>query len=87
MTVLKAHFDGKVLVPDEPVTLPVGCALEVHVRPATASQQAADGMPADETRPLAGVEALLSQFPVNSHWPEDGVAQLDHYLYGAPKRP
>ena len=29
---LKAHFDGKVLVPDEPVNLPVNCALEVQVR-------------------------------------------------------
>ena len=27
MTVVKAHFDGKVLVPDEPVDLPLNCAL------------------------------------------------------------
>jgi len=33
MTTLKAHFDGKVLVPDEPVNLPVGCALKVRVEP------------------------------------------------------
>jgi len=34
MTVtIKAHFDGKVIVPDEPVDLPVGRWLEVQVRP------------------------------------------------------
>jgi hypothetical protein len=28
---IKAHFDGKVIVPDEPVDLPVGKSLEVEV--------------------------------------------------------
>lgn len=28
---IKAHFDGKVIVPDEPVDLPVGKALDVEV--------------------------------------------------------
>lgn len=30
---IRAHFDGKVIVPDEPVNLPVNAALEVEVRP------------------------------------------------------
>jgi hypothetical protein len=29
---LAAHFDGKVLVPDEPLQLPVGAPLRVQVR-------------------------------------------------------
>lgn len=29
---IRAHFDGKVLVPDEPVSLPVGKPLDVDVR-------------------------------------------------------
>ena len=29
---IRAHFDGKVIVPDEPVPLPVNAALEVDVR-------------------------------------------------------
>jgi hypothetical protein len=34
MTVtIKGHYDGKVIVPDEPVDLPVGRWLEVQVRP------------------------------------------------------
>ena len=32
MTKLHAHFDGRVLIPDEPVDLPRGCTLEVEVR-------------------------------------------------------
>jgi len=32
MTTLRAHFDGQVLVPDEPVNLPQGQAYEVELR-------------------------------------------------------
>jgi hypothetical protein len=28
---IRAHFDGKVIVPDEPVQLPVGQSLRVHL--------------------------------------------------------
>ena len=31
MTAIKAHFDGKVLVPDEPVDLPLNRTLIVHI--------------------------------------------------------
>jgi hypothetical protein len=34
MTTLRVHFDGKVLVPEEPVDLPRDCTLEVQVREA-----------------------------------------------------
>ncbi len=33
MTTIRAHFDGKVFVPDEPVDLPVGETVEIPVRP------------------------------------------------------
>ena len=29
---IRAHFDGRVIVPDEPVNLPTGRTLEVHVQ-------------------------------------------------------
>ena len=32
MTRLRAHFDGKVLIPEEPVDLPQGPILDVEVR-------------------------------------------------------
>ena len=74
---LKAHFDGKVLVPDEPVNLPVNCALELEVKPV--------GTPVKNGKPLAGLLDLARKCPV-SGGPADGAAQHDHYLYGLPKR-
>ena len=81
MTVLKAHFDGKVLVPDEPVDLPVNCALEVHVQPLKKPT------PPSGDRPLMKLVRLLEELPDNPDAPTDGAAQHDHYLYGLPKRP
>ena len=78
MTVLKAHFDGKVLVPDEPVNLPVNCALEVHVQPVLETVG---------EKPLLKLLSVLEELPDNPDWPADGAAQHDHYLYGLPKRP
>jgi len=31
MTTMKAHYDGKVFVPDEPVPVPAGTAVDVSV--------------------------------------------------------
>jgi hypothetical protein len=36
MLTIKAHFDGKTIVPDEPVSLPQGTALTIHVEPTAA---------------------------------------------------
>lgn len=82
MTTLTAHFDGKVLIPDEPVNLPVDCALEVHVQPAKKSAALSV-----EDRPLMKLLRSLEELPDNPDWPADGAAQHDHYLYGVPKRP
>jgi hypothetical protein len=79
MTTLKAHYDGKVLVPDEPVDLPVNRPLEVVVRPTGPVSTAA--------KPLLSLADALSELPANPEWPKDGAAQHDHYLYGLPKRP
>jgi hypothetical protein len=76
--VLKAHFDGKVLVPDEPVDLPKHCALEVRVVPVRPSS-----MKGNSLRRLVEV---AKRFPVTNA-PVDGAEQHDHYLYGLPKRP
>jgi hypothetical protein len=81
MTVVKAHFDGKVLIPDEPVKLPVNCALELHIQPVEAS------LPASVTgKPLLRLLKALEELPANHNWPADGAAQHDHYLYRLPKR-
>jgi hypothetical protein len=78
MTV-KARFDGRVFVPDEPVNLPIGFVVvipETPVEPAST-----------EVTPLAKLAEIARMFPENPDWPEDGAAQHDHYLYGMPKRP
>lgn len=81
MTVVKAHFDGKVLVPDEPVKLPVNCTLELHIQPVEKQLPT----PADG-KPLMKLLKALETLPGNPDWPADGAAQHDHYLYGLPKR-
>ena len=78
MTVLTAHFDGKVLIPDKPVRLPVNCALKVQVEPMR--ETPAKG------KPLQPLVELAKRFPI-ADGPKDGAAQHDHYLYGLPKRP
>jgi len=82
MTVLKAHFDGKVLIPDEPVNLPVNCALEVSVQRAPVKKNVSP-----DAKPLMKLVKALEELPPNPDWPSDGAAQHDHYLYGLPKRP
>jgi hypothetical protein len=75
MTAIKAHFDGKVLVPDEPVDLPVNQPLEFRIE-----------WPASKDRPLAKLAQILSAMPDDPGLPSDLAAQHDHYLHGMPKR-
>ena len=72
MQSIAAHFDGNVIVPDEPVLLPVGQTLRVHLELAeTSSPRYAD---------LLNFAADLPDAP------PDLSEQHDHYLYGSPKR-
>jgi hypothetical protein len=69
---IDAHFDGKAIIPDDPVDLPVGQRLRVQIELAdTVTPRFAD---------LLGFTAELEDAPV------DLAAQHDHYLYGTPKR-
>jgi hypothetical protein len=73
---IKAHFDGKVFVPDEPVDVPVGESVTVEV-PA----------PAEPKRgTLADIADWVETLPIDPNSPGDAAAQHDHYLYGTPKR-
>jgi hypothetical protein len=78
MTVLRAHFDGKVLVPSGPVDLPIGQELEVQVTPIQSH---------DEPTLLQRLAKLAESLPSSPDVPTDGAAQHDHYLYGLPKKP
>jgi hypothetical protein len=78
MVTLKARFDGRVFVPEEPVNLPVGCELEISIT-------ALPNGPTAGT--LCQLAEIAGQFPANPDLPTDLAAQHDHYLYGTPKRP
>lgn len=79
----RVHFDGKVLVPDEPVDLPIGRSLNVRIE----SEQPAATEGSD--RPLLDLAKMLAELPPvdDVDLPTDLAAQHDHYLYGTPKRP
>jgi hypothetical protein len=70
--IITAHFDGKVLIPDEPVQLPVGQPLRLTV---------------ETSAPPPARYADLLQFAADlPDAPPDLAAQHDHYLYGCPKQ-
>ncbi len=79
MIAFNAHFDGKVIVPEHPVDLPVDRAFVVHVE----TSRHADSEPANE--PLSGLRWLADN-AVEDELPSDLAAQHDHYLYGTTKR-
>ena len=78
MIALRAHFDGKVLVPDEPVKLPENQPLVLHIQTAD-SPKAENGLSADEWMEQNAID--------DPTLPVDGARQHDHYLYGTPKKP
>jgi hypothetical protein len=69
---LAAHFDGQFIVPDEPVQLPIGQQLRVHIELVGSSPPR-----------FAELLRLASDLP---DAPPDLSVQHDHYLYGVPKR-
>lgn len=75
--ILKVRFDGKVFVPDQPVDLPAGSMGEVSVQLERKNQA---------KRSRVRLSEIADQFPADPDLPIDGAEQLDHYLYGTPKR-
>jgi len=74
-----AHFDGKHLLPDEPVDLPTGKPLRVTVE---------EVAPRAEPPPL-NLGDFFDRIEAECglvEGPEDWAAEHDHYLYGTPKR-
>jgi len=69
---ITAHFDGRVLVPDEAVELPVGQSLRLHIE-----------LTSSVPPRFAGLLELEADLP---DAPPDLAAQHDHYLSGSPKR-
>jgi hypothetical protein len=76
MVTVNAHFDGKVIVPDEPLDLPPDQALIVQIERVGALE------PAEESA-LAWIAANAVD---SDALPTDLADQHDHYLYGRPKK-
>ena len=81
MSTIRVHFDGKVFVPDEPVNVPEGTLARVIVVPPVEHAKPASGR-----TPLAELAAILDAMPDTSKLPPDYASEIDHYLYGTPKR-
>lgn len=75
---VRCHFDGRSLVPDEPVDLLTGEALIAHLERETVES------PTDGRSSLA---ALFENAVNDDSLPVDLSRQHDHYLYGTPKKP
>jgi len=73
---MTATFDGQVFVPDQPVDLPIGLRVRVRLIPS-----------AEPTKQPLDLDEVLAGFPENPDAPPDRASQVDHYLYGTPKRP
>jgi hypothetical protein len=67
-----AHFDGRVIIPDQPVSLPIGQKLQLRVEVTT-----------DQPNQFADLAQFAADLP-NS--PGDLSTQHDHYLYGTTKK-
>lgn len=75
MESIRAHFDGKVFIPVDPVNLPAGAPVELTVAPAS-----------EPVGPLQRLAKLSEQLKDVADWPADGASQHEHYLYGTPKQ-
>jgi hypothetical protein len=76
MISIHAHFDGKVIVPDDPVDLRPGQDLIVQIEPAHP----------DRAQQESALKWLVENSVESLEIPADLAEQHDHYLYGSPKR-
>lgn len=83
MVAIKGHFDGKVLVPDEPLDLKPGQRLVMHILPDGNDQPAAPA----KIQPGDSLRWMIENAIDDPSLPTDGSYQHDHYLYGTPKKP
>jgi len=74
---IKAHYDGKFIVPDEPLDLPKGQLLTVRLEVA---KKARNG------KAKSVLDWIAENAIDDDSLPTDLSYQHDHYLYGTPKK-
>jgi hypothetical protein len=77
MIAINAHYDGKVIVPDEPVDLIPNQALIVRIETKSLNEPPI---------PESALAWLVANASDSTDVPSDLSHQHDHYLYGVPKR-
>lgn len=77
MVAVRAHFNGKVIVPDEPLDLPKDQPLIVEVRLARSKKK---------PKKQSALDWIAENAVADDSLPTDLSYQLDHYLYGTPKK-
>jgi hypothetical protein len=75
MTV-NAHFDGKAIIPDEPLDMPPNQALILQI------ERVGPREPAEES----ALTWLAANAVENDPLPTDLADEHDHYLYGVPTK-
>ena len=84
---IRAHFNGTVIVPDEPVDLPVDTALELEIKrtnglsPEVAAAMEAARDPADTAGRLAALSEFVAHAVEGANIP-DQMLRREH-MYGA----
>ena len=71
-----AHFDGKAIIPDEPLDMPPNQALILQI------ERVGPRQPAEES----ALAWLAENAVENDALPTDLSDQHDHYLYGSPMK-
>jgi len=83
----RVKFDGKVLVPEGAVDLPVGEAFDVCVETDNGAETETRVSQKEELRPLQQLYRKLREVaPPDHDLPTDLAAQHDHYLYGTLRK-
>lgn len=83
---LRAHFDGTVIVLDEPANLPVDAPLEVEVKtangvsPEVAAAMEAAKDPADTVRRLAALKRFVDRGVKGTNIPDEMLRR--EHMYG-----
>ena len=83
---IRAHFNGTVIVPDEPLNLPVDAALELEVRrtngfsPEVAAAMEAARDPADTAGRLAALREFVGHAVEGANIPDEMLRR--EHLYG-----
>jgi hypothetical protein len=71
---VSAHFDGKAIIPDEPLDLPPNQTLIVQI----------ESVGSRETADESALAWLAANAVKNDVLPTDLADRHDHYLYGCP---